>query len=667
MTVTNALKSAPGSYASGQLHAALSRAEAALKTDPNNVAALQFVGVNYAQNGHAAKSVGFFRRALKLRPLDLSIAFNLARALFDIDECVEAEAICSAHAADPNFVRLRGDIRKSQARLDEAVADYQAVVEKLPDDAGAWNNLGTSYLQLERFADAASAFDRASPLQPDSTVIMRNRATALLALGREEEAVAILKDAAQKAPRDPAVLLDLGQALTRVAQYHEALAFLGEAARIDSSNAQTFVAIGLTFASLGEFDRAEQAYEFALRADANHPPALLNLGVLLEQSNRIEPLEQLLTGALARGVEGDEISALRALVLRRQGEFGQALEAARAIESDAVDEIMATQLVAQLADRAGEIDLAFESFTRMNDAMARNPIGRAFDGTEHRKFVEGLSAVTTPDWFAGWSAHVPSPVPPSPVFLIGFPRSGTTLLDTALMGHSRVHVLEEEPILGNVRDQAGELANLATLSAERIDELRNRYFEELNAIAPATGDKLIIDKLPLNILRGPLIHRLFPDARIIFALRHPCDAVLSCFMQNFKINQAMASFLTLENSARFYDAVMSYWSQARSIIPFNVHEFRYEAMVQDRESSLRDLTAFLGLEWEDSLLEHEKTAADRHFIRTPSYAQVTEKIYTRARGRWEFYRDQMAGVLPVLTPWIGKFGYDGAGPADAAA
>jgi hypothetical protein len=176
--------------------------------------------------------------------------------------------------------------------------------------------------------------------------------------------------------------------------------------------------------------------------------------------------------------------------------------------------------------------------------------------------------------------------------------------------------------------------------------------------APPPPGALVIDKLPLNILRTPLIRRLFPDARLIFAQRHPCDAVLSCFMQNFKINRAMASFLTLPNSALLYDRVLGYWFQSLELLSLCVHTVRYESMVSDLESEVRPLLEFLDLPWEDAILDHQRTAAGRGYIRTPSYSQVTERIYDRARGRWESYREHMRDVLPILAPWVERLGYD---------
>ncbi|MGZ8997692.1 MAG: sulfotransferase family protein, partial [Allosphingosinicella sp.] len=270
--------------------------------------------------------------------------------------------------------------------------------------------------------------------------------------------------------------------------------------------------------------------------------------------------------------------------------------------------------------------------------------------------VRALTDMLTPDYASGWPTNAPAGRRP-PIFLVGFPRSGTTLLDTMLMGHPVLHVLEEEPILQRVGYSLGDFERLPSLDDAEVERLRALYFEELDRFDPAASAKIVVDKLPLNILGAPLIHRLFPDARFIFAQRHPCDVVLSCFMQNFELNAAMANFLDLGDSARLYDQVLAFWERCRALFPLNVHVLRYEALVEDVEAELRPLIDFLDLPWDERLLDHQATAASRGAISTPSYAQVAEPIYKRASGRWERYRAQMEEVLPILMPWAERLGY----------
>ena len=226
-----------------------------------------------------------------------------------------------------------------------------------------------------------------------------------------------------------------------------------------------------------------------------------------------------------------------------------------------------------------------------------------------------------------------------------------------LMGHPDTLVLEERPVLHAVADRLGAVARLPDLGPAEIDALRALYFAELDAIAPDATERLVIDKLPLGIVNTALIQRIFPDARFVFVERHPCDVVLSCFMTRFQLHYGMTNFLDLTDTAQLYDTVLAYWEQCRAIFPLAVHTVRYERMIEDAEAGLRPLAAFLDLDWHPRLIGHSDTARERAFIATPSYAQVTEPLYTRARGRWERYRAQIAPVLPILRPWADRMGY----------
>jgi hypothetical protein len=247
---------------------------------------------------------------------------------------------------------------------------------------------------------------------------------------------------------------------------------------------------------------------------------------------------------------------------------------------------------------------------------------------------------------------------PAPAFLFGFPRSGTTLLDTMLAGHPDALVLEERPILHAVAEALGSPDRLAGLGSEQLDRLRSLYFDRLDRESEDSEGRLVVDKLPLGIVDAALAHRIFPDARFVFVERHPCDVVLSCFMTRFDPKGGMANMLSLADSASLYDLVMSHWLRCRQVFPLEVHTIRYERMIEDPQAELRPLAAFLGLDWNDDLLDHRRSARERAYIATPSYAQVTEPLYTRARGRWERYRAQMEPVLPILAPWCELMGYE---------
>jgi tetratricopeptide (TPR) repeat protein len=550
-------------------------------------------------------------------------------------------------AEDP---RRRGYDLQSEGRLGEAIACYEQVVARDPRDWEIWNNLGNARRDAGDLAGAIDALTIARELRPDLAAIHYNLGVGLAQAGQLAEAARAFGEAVRLAPDHPAGLLALGSVLRQLGRHAEALAPLERAAGFAPAAAEIRIELGRALSGLGRFEQADAAYRDALAAAPGLAAAFLERGLLLERGNRLERLPALLDEAAAAGVSADDLSYLRALALEREGRLDAALDAAKAAD----DPARAARLIGRLADRAGDASAAFAAFRALN-ALAGE--GWAERAAAYRAHVAALRDMMSADYVAGWSTLDLDSHRPAPVFLVGFPRSGTTLLDTLLMGHPDVLVLEEAPILQRVGEALGDFARLPDLRADEANALRALYFSELDALDPAAGGKLVVDKLPLNILGAPLIHRLFPEAKLIFAQRHPCDVVLSCFMQDFDLNDAMANFLDLGDAARLYDLVLDFWTRSRALLPLDVHALRYESLVADKEREMRSLIAFLGLAWNDGALDNEASAIKRGPIATPSYHQVVQPIYARAAGRWERYRAEMAGVLPILAPWAERMDY----------
>ncbi|HEX8527545.1 tetratricopeptide repeat-containing sulfotransferase family protein [Allosphingosinicella sp.] len=661
MNVPERLKLAVEALSRGDVAKARSECEAALRLGPNHPGALQLLGIAFCQSGELGRGADHLRRAMKHGGDSPGLRLNLARALLELGDLDEAERLSGESPGKPwprDLQRMHADILKAQGRLSEAVGAYELLVQEQPEDFESWNNLGNARHQAGHLDGALVALERARALNPRSALIHTNLGRLLSSLDRSEDSCMCFQEAVRLAPRDPKALLEFGNALRQLDRSKEALVALADAARADPSDPRIFVAIGLAFTDLSDPAQAERAYRVALQVAPGFLPAYLNLGILLEQGNRLDELDSLIAQAAAKGVAGPEIDHLRALSARRHGRFEEALELARSNAPESLDPAIRAHFIGQVADRIGEVDTAFVAFEDMNRIMAETPLGRSVDPWAYQRDIDRLAALTTPEFYSAWPRMEIDQDPPSPVFLVGFPRSGTTLLDTILMGHERTHVLEEVPILDKVAAELGGMERLGDAGIEEVRALRARYFDELARVAPAPAGKMIIDKNPLSMIRAPLIHRLFPDARFILALRHPCDVVLSCFMQNFKVTESTAGFLDLRNASLTYDRVFGYWERCREVLPLRIHEIRYEAMVENLEGEVRPLLDFLGLEWDERILDHRRTAAERGHIRTPSYAQVTERLYSRASGRWERYRDHMGEALPILAPWVERLGYD---------
>jgi hypothetical protein len=249
----------------------------------------------------------------------------------------------------------------------------------------------------------------------------------------------------------------------------------------------------------------------------------------------------------------------------------------------------------------------------------------------------------------------------SPVFLVGFPRSGTTLLDQILSSHSQISVLEEKENLQDAysRFPATEqgLSRLQAAGEQELKQLRRKYWNRLSQ----EGDELlskpvIIDKLPLNSIALLHIFRLFPEAKIIVALRDPRDCVFSCYQQRFGMNQAMFQLLQLDTAVSYYDQVMSIVKNMRDKHALPMHFVRYERVIADFTGEMKSLIGFLGLQWEDALFDYRETAKSR-YISTPSAAQVIQPLYTSSIGKWKHFREWIGAEFDPLEKWVNEWGY----------
>jgi hypothetical protein len=293
----------------------------------------------------------------------------------------------------------------------------------------------------------------------------------------------------------------------------------------------------------------------------------------------------------------------------------------------------------------------------MNEDRLQEPTRPADHARAYREHVQANRAFLKADWLLSWTSPPPKAERRTPVFLVGFPRSGTTLLDTMLMAAPGTLVLEEEPFIDEIEQALGGVAALADLSATQIADARDRYFARVGELAPLGADTLVIDKHPLHLNKVPVIRRLFPDARFILALRHPCDVLLSCYFTNFRTNPGMSNFLALDTATELYDLTFRHWTEACALFDLPVHTVVYERLVAQTERELRPVFDHLQLPWPGADFDHREVARARGVVRTASYAQVTEPIYTRSAGRWRRYQQQLSPVIAQLQPWIEQFGY----------
>ncbi|HWU03544.1 MAG TPA: sulfotransferase, partial [Novosphingobium sp.] len=519
--------------------------------------------------GDHAGAAAWLAPAHAARPADMTIRANLAEALWHCARPAEALALCEEEAARADrslrLARLGAHLAQEAEDFARAAALYRIVVEAAPDDWSAWNNLGNALSPLGDVAGALAAATRAAALAPDSAPVRLNLAHAQAEAGEREAAMATLRALSQDFPEDTHAPHALYVLARDAGDAPAADAALSEAVARAPTRADLQAELGQLRAQIGAFAAAEAPLRTAVALDPQLGQGWVGLASLLERLNREDEIAPLRAEAAASGTDAASLSFIDALRLKREGDYAGALDALDRAGTDVVTPGQRLHLRGVLLDRLKRADEAFAAFAQMNAhwaADASDPRGRA---AAYRAGVAANSALLTREWAQGWTPD-PAPQRPAPIFVLGFPRSGTTLLDTMLMAEPRVRVLEEEAIIADIEAQLGGVAALPALSGQQIEAARATYFARADALAGSSPEHVIVDKHPMHLVHAPTIRRLFPDARFVLALRHPCDVLLSCFLTNFRLNDAMANFLDLGDAAALYEAAFGQWQAAREVL-----------------------------------------------------------------------------------------------------
>lgn len=487
--------------------------------------------------------------------------------------------------------------------------------------------------------------------------------------GRTKEALEAFWSANRIEPGQPAILYWMGVLYKDRGDFEQAARALREATRLNPGYGEAWCHLGETLYYTARKDEARSAFERAVAAEPNSPVVLARAARFFEATHDLARARSHAEAA-AKIDPKNEIAKIALFeVDLREKRFEDVIKGATEIlergSATRRNQARLHHIAASAHDRLGNYETAFSLYESANQLQAEldHDAARRTPSPLHIENLDRVIRFLSENNISHWAEEPPFDGA-APVFLVGFVRSGTTWLDQILSSHPRAVVMEEEDnfvdIWPHLATSEAGLNKLLTLSRAEIASFRDIYWRRANQTLNASArNRLVVDKVPLNTAQLALIHRLFPDAKILFAIRDPRDAVLSAFQQHFQINVGMLPFLDIVTAAQFYDRVMTIGSLVRRKARLDLSEVRYEALVADFESEIRKIISFLGLEWDDAVLDYRKTAAKRA-IRTPSVRQVVEKPYATSIGKWRNYREGMASALPILAPWVQKFGY----PAD---
>lgn len=485
--------------------------------------------------------------------------------------------------------------------------------------------------------------------------------------GRNHEAFEAFSEANRLAPRQPAIINWLGVILKERGDFASARTAFAQAAQLAPKNAEITCNLAEILSIFGERDEARLAYERAAALGPTNALVLAKAARFFERTHDIARARDFALQALALEPANEIAQIAMGEIETRENDFEAVIaRLGYVISSDSPNIRNLSKmrhLVADAYDKTGRHDEAFAAYAAANN-LQKELFGDVASRERSPLSPERLSQIAAffqkedPD---SWT-RFENLAEPTPVFLLGFVRSGTTWLDQILSSHPDIVVLEEEDNLFDAWSEflldANGMQKLAALTQDEVEHFRRAYWRRVNSnLRQKKRGRLFVDKVPLNTVQLGLIYRLFPGAKIIFCVRDPRDCVFSAFQQHFAINAAMYQFLTLESAAAYYDQVMTLAEIFRRKLPLDIHEVRYENLVSDLDAEARLLIAFLGIQWSDSLLAYYETARKRTIL-TASRHQVINKPYSSSIGKWRNYQKFLRPVLPLLDKWAANYGYE---------
>ena len=553
----------------------------------------------------------------------------------------------------------------NQRQLAAVIERAYTLTKQYPKVLELWNLLGAAAAQTGRLAQAVNAFQKVISIKPDDFQAHNNMGIALQRKGKTEEAINAYKKALVIKPNYAQAYNNMGNALQQQTNLGEAVKAYEKAILIKPDYAEAYNNMGNVLGEQINLEDAVKAYEKAILIKPDYAEAWTNGAEALENWNKLEQLALWLERAfqILEQVPSD-IRFMKAKLLWRNKKTQEAIKLISNIDFETIKPIRKQSylnLKAKCYDASKEYDLAYNCFKHMNSFAIKTDDYSRLDPESYFQNIREQLVSLKSDSLENQVNHITEQNDFVPVFLVGFPRSGTTLLDTILRSHSSIDVVEEQPLISLAEafiKKSGFHEIGQALPQSVIYGARKAYRTELEKHQDHTGNKsILIDKLPLNLLQIPLIQKLYPRARYILALRHPLDTILSCWMQNFKLNPAMANMVDLDRIVEFYCVAMETFQICRAKYNLSVHEIRYEDLLENLSGETSRLLKFLGLDWEPQMENYQATALQRGRINTPSYSQVVQPIYKDAKYRWLNYEKYLRQFNVKVGPWINEFGY----------
>jgi len=590
----------------------------AVSISPDYAEAHHNLGMALGSAGDADAAESEFREALRYRPDYALACVSLAAILHDRGDHSGAEELCrKALSIDadgfPALCLLALSLR-AQHRDEEALQVVRRAVEIEPADTKSRLSLGNLLLEFDRWRKAAETMEQIVAEHPLHVAAQSALTNAYLKLHCTSAAIELCRKAIAEDADFADGHCNLGVALRQLGDIPAAIEAYQSAIRIEPEFAEAHNNLGIVYMDVGDMERARESFREAIKLDPGMGAASLNLS----RARRMDEADLLEISRIEALLEGHEVSDERRIFLH----FA----------------------LGKMFDDCARYDQAFEHFGQANRLKHKRV---RFDAEQHRRWSSKLIDVFAPAYFEG---HAGLGVPSErPVFIVGMPRSGTTLVEQILASHPEVYGGDElttiyETVCG-LEKRIGSGAKypefVPSLDETALQWGARQYIDTLQSIDDQAAR--VTDKMPSNFLHLGIIAVMLPGARVIHCRRDAMDVCLSNFVQLFANGHYYSYDLSdIAVYYRGYEQIMSHW---RAVLPIRMYEVQYEELVEDQERISRELVDYIGLDWDDRCLAFHET---ERAVRTASNWQVRQPIYKTARNRWKNYENHLTQLKADL-------------------
>ena len=554
--------------------------------------------------------------------------------------------------------------KHKKGKVDNAIKILKKILKNNPNEYNSIFLLGSINAQIKNYNEAINLLKKSIEINPNIADAHNNLGLIYMLTGDLKKSLLSLNQAIKIKPDYSAAYCNLGLLKNKLEKLDEAINHFKKSIEINPKDLVSHFNLGNLYKKKNNILNAESCYLESIKINASYFSAYNNLMDLYEKTNQRKKLINIIKKGEEYFNNNSTFNLFNAKNFFNIKKYQEAIDILENLEFNKLEiskEQTKNVILAKSYDKLKKFDKAYNYFNRANKISLNANIKvykrkRTIEIIKNRiNFFSNLKK----NHF--YNSNISEEK--SPIFLIGFPRSGTTLLDTILRSHPSIDVLEEKPIvekwLSNINDNFNDnLDYLNLIEQKNMSKIQNLYFDLRNKnLDNFNYNKTYIDKMPLNIIYVGEIVKIFPKAKFLFALRHPCDCVLSCFMQSFEINDAMSNFFNLKDTSNLYSSIMNLWEIFMKKLSLNVHIIKYENLINNFDDSIKKTLKFVDMDWSDDVLNFYKTAETGRIINTPSYDQVNKPIYKTSIEKWKNYENQIKEVFPILEPWIKKFDY----------